>query len=278
MRDFLRTRAYPPACNFGSCAVVGSSGTLIGARLGPQIDAHDVVIRINNAPNGNDVNLSAFDADAARRTRKAWRLDIGLRTDWRVMNIDAYRTLPWYPRKWLGRPRGRGVHADMSSAPLLPRIAFYCHNLLKVGMCVGWSLRIVLGSNASAYMLNPLLLGRYHKAYFSRAVVRQTVLTTGMAAIAFARTLCNETHIYGFGDGHSCPQTCYNYYSPCDNTSGLRDQAQPTQAEVFTTDLRKRHNFSAQARAIHQLVHDGNIVPHWGVCDHGRRVTRGGKP
>ena len=40
----------PAARRYGSCAVVGSSGRLVGAGHGTAIDDHDAVIRFNQAP------------------------------------------------------------------------------------------------------------------------------------------------------------------------------------------------------------------------------------
>jgi hypothetical protein len=48
--DTNNTGANVPALNFGSCAVVGSGAALKGRGLGPEIDAHDVVIVVNNMP------------------------------------------------------------------------------------------------------------------------------------------------------------------------------------------------------------------------------------
>ena len=60
------TRRQPVMKMGGSCAVVGSSGSLRGARLGRAIDAHDVVIRFNYAPT------------------RGYEDDVGTKTDVRV--------------------------------------------------------------------------------------------------------------------------------------------------------------------------------------------------
>ena len=57
----LRPRDPPPApcVAYASCAVVGSSGRLIGAGHGPLIDGHEAVFRANAAPHGREVKLAA---------------------------------------------------------------------------------------------------------------------------------------------------------------------------------------------------------------------------
>ena len=47
-----------------TCAVVGSSGNLVGSALGASIDSHDVVIRMNDAPAAD----SAHEVDVGKRT------------------------------------------------------------------------------------------------------------------------------------------------------------------------------------------------------------------
>lgn len=50
------------AGRFGTCAVVGNSGTLLGRGLGPIIDAHDAVFRLNIAP------TKGFEGDVGKKT------------------------------------------------------------------------------------------------------------------------------------------------------------------------------------------------------------------
>ena len=50
LRARLTQPQQPQPLRFGTCAVVGSSGSLMLDRFGGEIDAHDVVIRFNSAP------------------------------------------------------------------------------------------------------------------------------------------------------------------------------------------------------------------------------------
>ena len=45
-----RNATVPERRRFSTCAVVGSSGTLLQQSLGAEIDAHDAVLRVNAAP------------------------------------------------------------------------------------------------------------------------------------------------------------------------------------------------------------------------------------
>jgi len=58
----LPPRDYGAKGRHASCALVGNSGTLLGSKFGPEIDAHEAVMRINYAP------IAAFAADVGRKT------------------------------------------------------------------------------------------------------------------------------------------------------------------------------------------------------------------
>lgn len=74
VRAFLRNASQPLRCRYATCAVVGSGGSLRGARLGAAIDAHEAVVRLNAAPT------------AGHEER------VGTRTTWRVHNSEK----PWF--------------------------------------------------------------------------------------------------------------------------------------------------------------------------------------
>jgi hypothetical protein len=61
----------------GNCAVVGNSGVLLNTTFGRDIDAHQVVIRLNAAPTHGYVQ------------------HVGLKTTARVMNNAIVKVRPW---------------------------------------------------------------------------------------------------------------------------------------------------------------------------------------
>lgn len=87
----LRTFRDPARCRYKSCALVGASGNLLGARLGRQIDSHDAVLRINFAPDGA---MAARTGTAPHRHVPTWIADVGARTTWRVIVRHPARSPP----------------------------------------------------------------------------------------------------------------------------------------------------------------------------------------
>ena len=212
----LRDLRDPARCHYTSCAVVGASGTLLGARLGHEIDKHDAVIRVNFAPDGV---MASRNKHAPHSHAPTWLADIGARTTWRVMTMEGYGYLSHYPRFWLKPPRGHGESEDMSEIPQRPLLAVSCHvPTTSMGRCRVERLEQVFAHKWSAsYLINPVLLDEVRREYFPN-VRNQKTLSTGMTAIAFAQQLCGQVHLYGFGNG-SCEDACYHFYD-CGPTAG----------------------------------------------------------
>ena len=254
----------PSTCRYRTCAVVGAGGALLGARLGSGIDSHEAVIRINLAPDGP---MAAKTRTAPHRHVPTWIADVGRRTTWRVITMEGYGYLRHYPRFWLRPPRGHGTHENMSGIPQEPLLAVSCHTPTgprSLGRCRVERLQQVFAHPWSAsYLINPLLMRETATTYF-RGVRNQRTLSTGMTAVVFARQLCGEVHLYGFGNG-SCGDQCYHYYDCGPSASNL-----VAKQSKFLTDARASggfHNFSAQAAVLLRMERAGLIRPHWGRCE-----------
>ena len=85
----IRRLRDPAKCKYKTCALVGASGTLLGARLGKSIDAHDAVLRINFAPDGP---MAARTSTAPHRHLPTWIADVGARTTWRILTMEGLAT------------------------------------------------------------------------------------------------------------------------------------------------------------------------------------------
>jgi len=258
----LRELRDPATCHYKTCALVGASGTLLGARMGREIDSHEAVIRVNFAPDGP---MAQRAKHAPHSHGPTWLSDIGARTTWRVLTMEGYGYLSHYPRFWLKPPKGHGENDDMSAIPQRPLLAVSCHTpTANMGRCRVERLRQVFDHPwAASYLINPGLLDDYRRAYFAN-VRNQRTLSTGMTAVAFAQQLCGEVHLYGFGNG-SCEDTCYHYYD-CGPTAGSAGLNQ----SQFLRDARTSggfHNFSAQADVLLRMADERKLIPHWGRCD-----------
>lgn len=150
----------PARCRYKSCALVGSGGSLLGARLGKQIDSHDAVLRINFAPDGYQ---AARMSTAPHTHLETWLADVGGRTTWRVMAMEGVGYLTHYSRFWLQPPKGHGTHANMSGVPQEPLLAIACHTPTNgVGRCRGERLSQTFAhAESSSYLVNPLLLHQW---------------------------------------------------------------------------------------------------------------------
>lgn len=203
-----------------SCAVVGASGGLRNARHGAEIDAHDLVLRVNAAP------IRGFMAIVGRRTTAS------------VINMDTFSS----DRQYVTARRG-GAPRDYGGAPRLVS----CHVPFD-GRCTDARLA-QLFSNASvgtAFLLSKDV-ARGARARFGG--VRQRSPTTGMLAIEAALRLCATVRLFGFADGR-CPQQCYHYYGR-GRAAGCY-----TEGHFFDADLRASggfHDFLAQARELRRL-------------------------
>ena len=259
--EMLRSLRDPARCRYRSCAVVGAGGTLLGARLGAEIDSHEAVIRINLTPDGP---MAAEGLGTPHRHVPTWVADVGARTSWRVVTMEVYGYLSHYARFWLQPPRGHGHHPNMSGIPQEPLLAVSCHQPgTNMGRCRADRIRQTFGHPyAASYMINPLLLQQTQQRYF-RNIKNQKVPSTGLTAVVFAQQLCDKVHIYGFANG-ACQDACYHFHECGPAASHETNQSN------FYTNVKASggfHNFSAQARALHRLAREGAIVPHWGRCE-----------
>ena len=184
-RDALlakRSHASLPAVReYDSCAVVGSSGTLLRMQLGREIDMHDAVIRVNAAP-----TMRKFDSHA------------GARTTWRVFS---------------------SPHADsdfkFKEQDLFPNTTM----LVVCDRPYVYSCQNVLFANRKPLMhgISPIFYAAVRRHTDKR---KHAIPLTGVVAVAIAIRSCRTVDVYGMST-MTGPRACFYYWSCSHGTDAL---------------------------------------------------------
>lgn len=150
-----------------TCAVVGNSGNLKGSKYGSQIDAHDIVIRMNGG------------------ITRGYEEDVGRRTTYRVMypesaiDLDNSTHLVLFPFKimdlrWVADAFTTGFHGR-SYAPIISKIKANKNLVMAV---------------------NPAFMKYVHKSWLFG---KGGYPSTGFMTLVLSLHMCDEVKVFGFG-------------------------------------------------------------------------------
>ena len=184
---------WSPRNPLQSCAIVGSGAGLRGRGLGVRIDAHDLVVRINN------LHGRQADHDLGNRT------DVYFSKPCRVVSIGA-RHAPQIEVLTTGLPRYQCSIVASNTSRQCPFRAFVmrggtiCANKIEALMPVRSHAAVAIGREAPA---------AYDKARQVLGLGGNSTMdaTTGFHAVVTFRPLCSSISLFGFDgdatyDGH----------------------------------------------------------------------------
>jgi hypothetical protein len=149
-----------------TCAVVGSSGSLIGRSYGREIDRADVVLRVNQAP-----------------ATRQFQQDVGTRTTVRVW---GFIPMPWHNvTVWDGKahPPWQGTDEE--------QLLLYCPPVRWVSIC--WK-------EAMAHPLPRFAPSAHNHLAKEIGLSRNKHPSSGAMAVRLALAICGRVVVYGFGD------------------------------------------------------------------------------
>ncbi|KAK7898792.1 hypothetical protein WMY93_019645 [Mugilogobius chulae] len=157
---------HPSLCR--TCAVVGNSGNLKGSNYGRQIDAHDVVIRMNMG------RTAGYEVDAGSKTTHRVMYPES------SMDLDGNNThLVLVPFKIM----------DLQWAAEALTTGFYGRSYAPV--------KSKIKANKSLVMaVNPGFIKYVHRSWLSR---RGRYPSTGFMTLVLAMHICDEVNVFGFG-------------------------------------------------------------------------------
>lgn len=168
-----RANATMPAVRkYDSCAVVGSSGTLLLAELGSEIDAHSAVWRINGGRAHPD-----FAAVAGMRTTIRVFSSPHAASDW------SFKEQQLYPNTTV---------LVVCDRPFV----YSCQNVLYATPKPTW------------HGINPIFYAAVRRTVDKR---KGAIPLTGVTAVALAARMCNQVDVYGMSTMQS-PEACFYYW------------------------------------------------------------------
>ena len=153
-----------------TCAVVGSSASLLSRRHGAHIDAHDAVYRMNLAPSG-----SRMHSDGAR-----YRKHVGARTTIRVWQDQI---MPDLSNKW--------TRANET-------IVLYCGPTVNLISC-WWSLPTTGRPRLSPLAWEQVNLAIYGASRLPASAAVTQFPSSGAMTVWLALAQCASVSLYGFG-------------------------------------------------------------------------------
>lgn len=181
VRRYLRNVTQPLDCSYRTCAIVGSAGHLRRSGLGPAIDAHDAVFRVNAAP------TAGYEAD------------VGSRTTWRVHNSEK----PWFMAS-LGA-------SGMGDVPELNLVV--CHNAW-IGACQHQAFGGLYAERTA--LVNPRFYSQlWELVQRGRPRGHQHAPSTGLLAIALGLSACQNVSVFGFSRQSDPKRKCARHYWEC---------------------------------------------------------------
>ena len=213
-----------PALDFGTCALIGSSGVLTGSNLGRAIDGHDAVLRLNQAPATEDFAEDVGSRVDFRLLNKRWGVAYGERkyrklilNDPRNTTLIATRAGPGNFVKLRQSAKELGVQNEMLF--MRPKAVRATQDAL---LFFRESLEVALGEQLASPN------GR-------------NSATTGLLGMFLLLEMCGSLDLYGFAFD-SCDPACsstatYHYFTRKNYAEALRSSAHPSHSYLVEGSL-----------------------------------------
>ena len=242
--DVQAASTAPSRKRFRSCAVVGTSGTLMTDELGAEIDGHDAVIRVN-------VHAKARGDHAVERLAK----HVGRRSTWHVASSAFH---------------GEILH-PYSAAAGQERTLLICEFQTMMGSCFDQLMNLSIVSR-HAHMVNPMLFYQLHMLMRLGGSAKGAgrIPTTGLLAVAVAMQSCDRVNVYGYGNGQG--NSCIYYYMCHPPKQGYK----ASDEDYFTRAHAVHHNLTRQLDVLRCLHSSGKISlrgSHW-AAEHLGSIDR----